>query len=93
MDWREINVGHNKTTQFFTFSSHTEYVKRENIVNAKMGKKIKEMSPFDKCSCFVCLKNQNKKKICLSVCLAVCPSVRFSVRMSVCTSIRGHNNF
>ena len=56
----------------FTFSSHTEYVKRENIVIAWV-KKIK-FSPFDKCLCFICLRRQKKQKkmsVCLSVCLAV----------------------
>ena len=55
----------------FTFLSHTEYVKRESIIIAWVKKKF---SPFDECSCFVCLRRQNKQKkisICLSGCLAV----------------------
>ena len=36
----------------------------------------KKFSPFDECSCFVCLRRQNKQKkfrlyVCMSVCLAV----------------------
>ena len=34
----------------------------------------KKISPFDECSCFVCLRRQNKQKkicVCLSGCLAV----------------------
>ena len=44
-----------KTCYFFifTFSSHTEYVKRESIVKAWVKKKF---SPFDECSWFVCLR-------------------------------------
>ena len=45
---------------FFTFSSHTEYVKRESIIIARVKKK--KFSPFDECSCFVCLRRQNKHK-------------------------------
>ena len=52
----------------FTFSSHTEYVKRENIVIAWVKKKF---SPFDECSCFVRLRKQNKRKKFPSVCLSV----------------------
>ena len=43
----------------FTFSSHTKYVKRESIVIVWVTKKF---SPFDECSCFVCLRRQNKQK-------------------------------
>ena len=36
----------------------------------------KKFSPFDECSCFVCLRRQNKQKkfpfVYLSGCLAVC---------------------
>ena len=58
----------------FTFSSHTEYVKRESIVIAWVKKKT--ISPFDKCSCFVCFRRQNKQKKFPSVCLSVCLYVR-----------------
>ena len=55
---------------FFTFSSHTEYVKTESIEIARL-KKI-YFFPFDECSCFVCLRTQNKQKnFRLSVCLYV----------------------
>ena len=53
----------------FTFSSHTEYVNREIILISRLKKKF---SPFDDCSCFLCLRRQNKqKKFRLSVCLPV----------------------
>ena len=61
----------------FTFSSHTEYVKRESIVIVCVKKKTK-FSPFDKCL-FLCLRRQNKPKknsVCLSVCLSGCTYVR-----------------
>ena len=57
-------------------TKHMEYVKGESIVIAWVKKKF---SPFDKCSCFVCLRRQNKQKkisIRLSVCLDVCTYVR-----------------
>ena len=60
----------------FTFSSHTEYVKRESILIAWVKKKF---SSFNKCSWFVCLRRRNKPKkifICLSVCLDVWMYVR-----------------
>ena len=56
----------------FTFSSHTEFVKRESIVIAWV--KNRTFCPFDECLCFVCLRRQNKQKkhsVCLSVCLFV----------------------
>ena len=37
-----------KFFMIFTFSSHTEYVKRESIVIARVKKK--KFSPFDECS-------------------------------------------
>ena len=57
----------------FTFSSHTEYVKRESIIIAWVKKK--KFSHFDKCSCFVCLRRQYKQQK-MSVCLSVWMSVR-----------------
>ena len=77
---------------FFTFSSHTEYVKREYC--NRMSEK-KKFSPFDKCLWFLSLRRQNKQKknFRLSVCLYVRPSarpsVRPSVRLSGCTCVRG----
>ena len=61
-------------TVIFTFSSHTEYVKRESIVIVW----VKKNSPFNECSFFVCLRSHNKlkKNFCLSVCLVVWLSVR-----------------
>ena len=61
--------------RIFTFSSHTEYVKRESIVIAWVKKKF---SAFDECSWFVCLRRQNKQKknFHLSVCLSGCLAVR-----------------
>ena len=53
---------------FFTFSSHTEYVKKESMVFAWVEKKF---FPFDECSCFVCLRTQNKQKKFPSVWLSV----------------------
>ena len=67
----------------FTFSSHTEYVKRESIVIAWVKKK-KKFSPFDKCLWFLCLRRQNKPKT-ISVFLSVC----LDVWMSGCTYVRG----
>ena len=72
----------------FTFSSHTEYVKRKGIVIAWVKKKF---SPFDKCSWFVCLRRQHKPKknsVCPSVCLSGCLDVRTYVDFSC-----AHNNF
>ena len=54
----------------FTFSSHTEYIKRESIVWVK-----KKFPPFDECSWFVCLRRQNEQKK-ISVCLYGCTYVR-----------------
>ena len=65
---------------FFTFSSHTEYVKRESIVIARLKKNY----PVDECSCFLCFRTQSKQKIFLSVCLSVCMYVLLSVCVSVC---------
>ena len=65
------------TPRFFTFSSHTEYVKRESIITAWVKKKF---SPFEKCSWFVCLRRQNKQKKSPSVCLSVCLDVWIYVR-------------
>ena len=64
----------------FTFSSHTEYVKRESIVIAWVKKK--KFSPFDKCLCLLCLRRQNKlkKNFRLSVYLSVCLDVWMYVR-------------
>ena len=76
-EWLDLNEKY-----LFTFSSHTEYVKRESIVIAWVKKKF---SPFDECSCFVCLRRQNKQKKCPSACPSVCLSVRPSVWMSGCT--------
>ena len=59
----------------FTFSSQTEYVKKKSNVIARVKKKF---SPFDKCSCFVCLRRQNKQI-----------NFRLSVWMSVRTYVRG----
>ena len=56
----------------FTFSSHTQYVKKESIVIAW----LKKISPFDECSCFVRLRTQNKQKKLPSVCLSVRTYVR-----------------
>ena len=59
---REIGeeaIWESRFTSFFTYSSHTEYVKRESIVIAWVKKKF---SPFDKCSWFVCLRRENKPK-------------------------------
>ena len=73
----------------FTFSSHTEYVKRESIVITQVKKK-KKFSPFDKCLWFLCLRRQKQAKkhfrpsVCLSGCLDVHTYVDFSC---------GHNNF
>ena len=64
-----------RDTFISTFSSHTEYVKRESIVIAWVEK---EFSPFDECSCFICLSRQNKQKKFPSVCLSVCPPVCLS---------------
>ena len=86
----KISIAITKITEiFFTFSSHTEYVKRESIVIAWV--KEKKFSPFDECSCFVCLRRQTKRKK-ISVCLSGC----LSVWLSGCTYVDfscGHNNF
>ena len=36
----------------------------------------KKNSPFDECSCFVCLRRQNKQEKFPSACLSVCLAVR-----------------
>ena len=61
----------------FTFLSHTEYGKRNSVVIAWWKKKF---SPFDECSCFVCLRRQNKRKKFPSVCLVVWLYIHFNVR-------------
>ena len=67
---------------FFTFSSYTEYVKREGIVIAWEKKKF---SPFDECSWFVCLRRQNKPKTILSLfTYSVCDE---KVKIFVCLSV------
>ena len=70
-------------SNFFTFSSYTEYVKRKSIVIVWVKKKF---YPFDECSCFVCLRIQNNNKK-MSVCLSVRLSIWLYVRMYVCTYI------
>ena len=68
----------------FTYSSHTEYVKRESIVIACQKKKILS---FWRMFMFCMTKRQNKHKkfsVCLSVWLSGCTYVDFSC---------GHNNF
>ena len=40
----------------------------------------KKNSPIDECSCFVCLRRQNKQKKIPSVCLSVCLIVWLYVR-------------
>ena len=49
----------------------------------------KKFSPFDECSCYVCLRRQNKQE-------KFRPSVYLSVWLSGCTYVNfscGHNNF
>ena len=71
---------------FFTFSSHTEYVKRESIVIAWVKK---QFSPFGNFHDLYVLEDQtSKKKFRLSICLSVCLDVRTYVDFSC-----GHNNF
>ena len=72
----------------FTFSSHTEYVKRESIIIAW----VKKISPFDEGSCFVYLRRRNKQKkfrsAWMSVCLHACLSACMSVCLSGCLTVR-----
>ena len=80
--------------RFFYFLITYGISKKRQYSN-RMSKK--KFSPFDECSCFVCLRRQNKqKKFRLSACLSVCISVCLSVWLSGCTYVdfrRGHNNF
>ena len=48
----------------------------------------KKNSPFDKCSCFVCFRRQNKQKK-ISVCLSVCLSVRTYVDIITFEGVSG----
>ena len=81
---------HQHDKLILTFSSHTVYVKRENIVIAWIKKK-KKIAPFDECLCFLCLELKTNKKFYLHVCLSVPPPVC----LSVCTWILccGYDNF
>ena len=65
-------------SNIFNFSSHTEYVKRESIVIAWL--KNKNSPPFDECSCFVCLRAQNKQ-------------TKIFVRLWVCTYVHRKKKF
>ena len=65
------------TSELFYFLITYGVCKKRKYCNRMSGKK--KLSPFDKCSWFVCLRRQNKPKK-TSVCLRVCLSVWMYVR-------------
>ena len=70
--------------KFFTFSSRTEYVKRESIVIAWVKKKILSFWWMFMFCTYVERQKEQKKNFRLSVCMSVC----LSVCLDVCTYVR-----
>ena len=85
-DFKRVGV---KTSliKLFTFSSHTEYVKRESIVIDWVKKKKNSLLLINVYDFYV-LEDETSQKKFPSVCLSVCRDVRTYVDYSW-----GHNNF
>ena len=71
----EEAIRESRFTSFFTFSSHTEYVKRESIIIAWVEKKILSFWRIFM-FCMSYKTKQAQKNFRLSVCLYVCLAVR-----------------